>query len=90
MGMVGRIPSGAHEDLAAKKRADLFTDEVFLAHAGRLLIRKMPVRRGGGTDRCFVQDGDLEAIHPVCGRQRLRVICGPPADPDHLIRSAGG
>ena len=47
-------------------------------------------RGGGGTDRCFVQDGDLEAIHPVCGRQRLRVICGPPADPDHLIRSAGG
>ncbi len=44
----------------------------------------------GGTDRCFVQDGDLEAIHPVCGRQRLRVICGPPADPDRLIRSAGG
>ena len=49
MGMVGRIPSGAHENLAAKKRADLFTDEVFLAHAGRFLIRKMPVRRGGGA-----------------------------------------
>ena len=48
MGTVGRIPSGAHEDLAAKKRADLFTDEVFLAPCRKVPYPENASQAGGG------------------------------------------
>ena len=47
MGTVGRIPSGAHENFAAKKRADLFTDEVFLAPCRKVPYPENASQAGG-------------------------------------------
>ncbi len=61
---VTRAASDSPEDLAAKKRADLFANEVFLAP---MLEGAYPEgvsqAARGDTDWRFVQDGDLETIH---------------------------
>ncbi|WP_339350464.1 glycoside hydrolase family 1 protein [Bifidobacterium indicum] len=61
---VNRAESGSEEDLAAKTRADLFANEVWL---GPMLAgtydQRIREAAQGITDWRFVREGDLETIH---------------------------